>query len=126
MMSIWLVGVGGLVGSMARYSMGMWMQSVLGNSSVPYGTVTVNVVGCFLIGLLAGLAETRQFFGEATRAFVIVGLLGGFTTFSAFGYETLALVRDGHAVAAAANVGIHVGFGLVAVWIGFSISQQYS
>ena len=123
MMTVLLVGAGGFTGSVVRYLVGVWVQSVSGNSWIPYGTLTVNVVGCFLIGLIAGLAETRQFLGEGTRALVVVGLLGGFTTFSAFGYETIAMVREGHIVAAAANVGLQVALGLTAVWIGFSVAQ---
>ena len=123
MTTVLLVGAGGFIGSAMRYLVGVWFQSGSGNSWIPYGTLTVNVVGCFLIGLIAGLAGTRQFLGEGTRALVIVGLLGGFTTFSAFGYETIAMVREDHMAAAAANVGLQVALGLTAVWIGFSISQ---
>jgi CrcB protein len=108
-----------------RYLVGTWVQSVSGNSWIPYGTLTVNVAGCFLIGLIAGLAETRQLLGEGTRALVVVGLLGGFTTFSAFGYETITMVREGHMVAAAANAGLQIALGLTAVWIGVTVSQQY-
>ena len=123
MMTVLLVGAGGFTGSVVRYLVGVWVQSVSGNSWIPYGTLTVNVVGCFLIGLIIGLAETRQFLGEGTRALVAVGLLGGFTTFSAFGYDTIAMVREGHTAAAAANVGLQVALGLTAVWIGLSVSH---
>ena len=125
MLNVVLVGAGGLLGSVMRYLVGVWIQPASGNSWIPYGTLTVNVVGCFLIGLIAGLAETRQFLGEGTRALIIVGLLGGFTTFSAFGYETITMVREDHIAAAVANVGLQVALGLTAVWIGFSISQQF-
>jgi CrcB protein len=124
MVNILLVGAGGLAGSVARYLVGVWVQSLSGNAWIPYGTLAVNVVGCFLIGLVAGLAETRQFLGEGTRALVVIGLLGGFTTFSAFGYETIAMVREGHMAAAAANVGLQVALGLTAVWIGWSVSHS--
>ena len=124
-MTILLVGAGGFIGSATRYLVGAWVRSVSGTSWIPYGTLTVNVVGCFLIGLIAGLAESRQFLGAGTRAFIVVGLLGGFTTFSAFGYETIVMVREGHMVAAAANVGLQIVLGLTAVWIGFGVSQQY-
>lgn len=124
MVNVLLVGAGGLIGAVMRYLIRAWIQSVSGSSWTPYGTLTVNVVGCFLIGLIAGLAESRQFLGEGTRAFVIAGVLGGFTTFSAFGYETITMVREDHLVAAAGNVGLQVGLGLTAVWIGFSVSQR--
>ena len=110
---------------MTRYQVGLWVESVSGTSTIPYGSLTVNVVGCLLIGLIAGLGETRQFLGEGTRALVIVGLLGGFTTFSAFGYETIAMLRDGHMVAAGGNVVLQVALSLAAVWIGFAVSQWF-
>ncbi|PZC49783.1 MAG: CrcB protein [Chloroflexi bacterium] len=125
MMTVLLVGTGGFIGSVTRYLLGAWIQSASGNSWIPYGTLTVNVVGCFLIGFFIGLAETRQFLGEGTRALIVVGLLGGFTTFSAFGYETIAMVREGHIVTAAANVGIQITLGLAAVLIGLKVSQSY-
>ena len=122
-MIVMLVGAGGFTGSVMRYLVGVWVHSMLGHSWIPYGTLAVNVIGCFLIGLIAGLAETRPFLTEGTRALLFVGLLGGFTTFSAFGYETIVMVREGNMVAAAANVGLQIALGLVAVWIGFSVSQ---
>ena len=125
MITVLMVGVGGFVGSVMRYMIGVWFQSMPWNSWIPYGTLTVNVAGCFLIGLFAGLAQTRLFLGDGTWALVVVGLLGGFTTFSSFGYETIAMVREGHLLAAAANVSLHVAVGLTAVWIGFSIAHQY-
>ena len=125
MITVLMVGVGGFVGSVMRYLVGVWFQSMSGNSWIPYGTLTVNVTGCFLIGLFAGLAQTRLFLGDGTWALVVVGLLGGFTTFSSFGYETIAMVREGHLLAAAGNVSLQVAVGLTAVWIGFSIAHQY-
>ncbi len=123
MVTVLLVGAGGFVGAALRYLVGSGVYNLSGHASFPYGTLAVNIVGCFLIGLLAGFAETRQLLGEGTRAFIIIGLLGGFTTFSAFGYETVALVRDGLLAAAVANVGLQVALGLVAVWIGLRVSQ---
>ncbi len=122
-MTVILVGAGGFLGSVARYLVGLWIRSMLGDFWIPFGTLTVNVVGCLLIGLIAGLAGSRQFLGEGTRALIFIGLLGGFTTFSAFGYETVVMVRDGHMLAAAANVGLQISLGLTAVWIGFAVSR---
>ena len=91
--------------------------------SFPYGTLTVNMLGCLIIGLLGGLSESRNLFGTETRGLILVGVLGGFTTFSAFGYETIQLLRDGESLAAFSNVGLHLFLGLTAVWIGYSASQ---
>ena len=123
MVTVLRVGAGGFVGAALRYVVGSGVYNLSGQSSFPYGTLAVNIAGCFLIGLLAGFAETRHLLGEGTRAFIIIGLLGGFTTFSAFGYETVALVRDGLLAAAVANVGLQVVLGLFAVWIGLRVSQ---
>ena len=123
MVTVLLVGAGGFVGAALRYVVGSGVYNLSGQSSFPYGTLAVNIAGCFLIGLLAGFAETRHLLDEGTRAFIIIGLLGGFTTFSAFGYETVALVRDGLLAAAVANVGLQVVLGLFAVWIGLRVSQ---
>jgi fluoride exporter len=121
---ILLVGVGGFLGSVARYLLGGYAQQLSRSVSFPYGTLAVNLLGCFVIGLLAELAEARGVFGDEVRAFVFVGLLGGFTTFSAFGNETINLVRDGHAPLALANVAAQVVVGLAAVWLGRAVARQ--
>jgi len=121
---ILFVGVGGFIGAILRYLVTNWVQDTLHTLSLPYGTLTVNMVGCLLIGLLAGLTESRNLLGPETRALILVGVLGGFTTFSTFGYETIQLLRDGESLAAFSNVGLQLCLGLVAVWIGYSASQM--
>ena len=123
-MIILFVGVGGFIGAILRYLVTNWVQDTLHTLSLPYGTLTVNMVGCLLIGLLAGLTESRNLLGPETRALILVGVLGGFTTFSTFGYETIQLLRDGESLAAFSNVGLQLCLGLVAVWIGYSASQM--
>ena len=125
-MTILIIGAGGLVGAIMRYLVGGWVNDAAGNPSFPYGTLAVNVLGCAAIGLLAGLAETRGILSAEARAFLLVGLLGGFTTFSAFGLETITLVRDGALLAGLANVGVQVVLGLGAVWAGLSVAQRVS
>jgi len=120
---ILLVGIGGFIGAVLRYLITNWTQDTINALSLPYGTLTVNILGCLLIGLLAGLSESRNLFGTETRGLILVGVLGGFTTFSAFGYETIQLLRDGESLAAFSNVGLHLCLGLTAVWIGYSASQ---
>jgi CrcB protein len=93
-------------------------------TTFPYGTLAVNLLGCLLIGLIAGLGESRQLFGPEVRSFALIGLLGGFTTFSTFGYETFAMIRDSEYVRAAANVGVHVGLGLALVWFGYALTTS--
>ena len=122
MLIVLLVGVGGFAGAIMRYLVGGWVSGLLGNPAFPYGTMTVNVLGCALIGLLAGVADTSQVLNAEVRALLLIGLLGGFTTFSAFGYQTIILVRDGELVAGLANVGLQVFLGLLATWIAYRLS----
>ncbi len=119
-----LVGAGGFVGSILRYSLGGLVQRVPGVSLFPAGTLFVNVVGCFLIGALAGVGESRGAMGSPARLFLMIGVLGGFTTFSSFGYETLALAREAEWLRAFSNVGLNVMLGLVAVWAGFALGRH--
>ena len=116
------VGSGGFIGAIARYGLGGLVHQQFRFSIFPIGTMTVNLLGCFVIGLLAGLVESRQLFGPEFRMFVMVGILGSFTTFSTFGYETFAMIRDAEYLSAALNVGIHIIAGLVLVWLGYTIS----
>jgi CrcB protein len=113
-----LVGAGGFLGSVLRYLVGGVIQSAAAGSSFPYGTLVVNVSGCFAIGLVSQLIEVQGAFGSAARAFLVVGVLGGYTTFSAFGNETVNLMRDGQRVAAVMNGGGQVIVALCAVWLG--------
>jgi CrcB protein len=118
MLQIVLVGVGSLVGGVLRFGLSTWVHRVLDNPWFPYGTLVVNGLGCFLIGFLAALAESRSVFTSEVRLFIFVGILGGFTTFSSFALETFSLARDTQSAAALANIGLQLTLGLVAVWIG--------
>ena len=118
MKELLFVGAGGFVGSVLRYLVGGAAQRLAPTLSFPLGTFTVNVVGCLAIGLLSGLAETRDLIGPQARLFLTVGLLGGFTTFSAFGYETVVLARDAERLYALVNVAASVTVGLGAIWVG--------
>jgi CrcB protein len=116
-MDVLWVGVGGAAGAIARYLVSGLVQDRAGGL-FPWGTLVVNVTGCLAMGLLAGLADARGFMTPATRALLVVGVLGGFTTFSAFGNETMNLLVDRDLLRAAANVGLNVVLGLGAVWAG--------
>jgi fluoride exporter len=113
-----LVGAGGFLGSVLRYLVGGVVQSAVAGSTFPYGTLVVNATGCFAIGLVSQLVEAQGAFSSAARAFLVVGFLGGYTTFSAFGNETVNLMRDGQRVAAVMNVGGQLVLALCAVWLG--------
>ena len=118
-----MVGVGGLVGATLRYLASTWVQGATGDGAFPYGTLAVNAAGCLVIGLVAGYAEARQPLSSEAQAFLVVGVLGGFTTFSAFGIDTIRLIRDGAYLAASANVVLQVAVGLAAVVIGLRLAQ---
>jgi len=100
-----------------------WVHRLPGTSSFPYGTLVVNVVGCLLLGFLGGWAENRQVLTPPTRLFLMIGVLGGFTTFSTFAYETLAFAHGADVGRALANIGLQVVLGLGAAWLGFSVAR---
>ena len=120
-----LIGTGGFLGALFRYALGGMVQKGFPASVFPYGTLAVNLLGCLLIGIVMGLAESRQMFGPEFRLFVLIGLLGGFTTYSTFGYESFLLFRDAEYVRALANVLLHVILGLGLVWLGYRLASRY-
>ena len=122
MLNIFIVGLGGFIGSALRYLIGGWAQQLSNSLDFPYGTLTVNLIGCFVIGFLGQLAEARGIFASETRLLVFIGLLGGFTTFSSFGNDTLNLARSGQMFNALTNVAVNVIFGLVLVWLGRTVA----
>lgn len=122
-MQLLLIGLGGFVGTILRYVLSGLIQSGAGNSSFPWGTLTINLLGCLGIGLLAELSETRGFLSPELRGLLVIGILGGFTTFSTFANETTNAVRDGAMVIALLNLLASVGLGLVAVWVGRTMAH---
>ena len=122
MTNILFVGLGGFIGSVMRYLVGEYVQQAIKGNDFPLGTLAVNVMGCFVIGFLAQLAEGRGMFTTESHAFVFIGILGGFTTFSSFGNETFNLGRDGRMMSALTNAGANVVIGLFAVWLGRTVS----
>ena len=121
---LFLAGIGGFIGSTLRYAVTGYAQQLSRSIDFPYGTLAVNLIGCFLIGFLSQLAETRGVFTAESRTFVFIGILGGFTTFSAFGNETMNLWRDGQNGLAMANVAANVLLGLGAVWVSRALAYQ--
>jgi fluoride exporter len=121
---LFLAGIGGFVGSAFRYAITGFVQNWTGSIRFPYGTLAVNLVGCVFIGLLSQLAETRGVFNAEVRTLIFIGVLGGFTTFSAFGNETINMWRDGEVALAFANIAAHVVLCLGAVWLSRAIAFQ--
>lgn len=95
MTKLLMVGLGGFIGSVARHGVTVWMHRLWPAAALPVGTLVVNLGGCFLIGVLGVGVETRSLFSPEVRALLAIGVLGGFTTFSTFAYETMALGRGG-------------------------------
>ncbi|MGH7516073.1 MAG: fluoride efflux transporter CrcB [Gemmatimonadales bacterium] len=118
MRDLLLVGGGGFLGSVARYYLSGLALHASGAARFPWGTLTVNTLGCVTIGVLAGLAEHLHLFSPPVRLLVFTGVLGGFTTYSAFGYETYFLAREHLWFAAAVNLALHIALGLGGVWLG--------
>jgi CrcB protein len=117
MIELLVVGVGGFVGAIVRYGVSGLIHRYYGGP-FPLGTLTVNVLGCFLIGGLMTLVEDRQLLAPATRAFVMIGFLGSLTTFSTLGYETVELLRGAELRFAAASLLANGVLGVGAVLVG--------
>ncbi|HZT76309.1 MAG TPA: fluoride efflux transporter CrcB [Vicinamibacterales bacterium] len=121
-MTILLIAVGGALGSVARYLFSTTVLRTTG-SLFPAGTFAVNLVGCFVFGLIAGAAEQRVQLVPELRMFLLVGVLGGFTTFSSYAFESFALIRDGQFAWAGINVVGQVVAGLAGMWAGYVITN---
>lgn len=121
--SVLLVGCGGFLGSAGRYLLSGWVHRLAPYSTFPWGTLAVNVSGCFLIGIFSGLADSRQLWGPELRLLVMIGVLGGFTTYSSFAFETVALAREADLLRALANVVLQVVLGLLAAWFAYELAR---
>jgi CrcB protein len=123
MKGLLLVALGGAVGSVARYKLsGLVLHHTI-DWRFPAGTFAVNVIGCLAAGVLAGLAEKHDLLSADARLLLFTGVLGGFTTFSAFGLETMFLLKRGEVGIAAANVIVSVIAGLLALWLGLGLAS---
>lgn len=119
MKDIVLVGIGGFIGSVARFKIGELARFFWESARFPLATFIVNIIGCFIIGALAGAATRHDFLNSHLRLLICTGLLGGFTTFSAFGLDTFTLLHGGDWLPAAIYVVATVTIGLLAVWLGY-------
>jgi len=123
MIRLLLIAAGGAVGSVARYLLSGFVQRVT-TPYFPTGTFAVNVIGCLVVGFFGGTAATRPGFSPEVRLLLIVGLCGGFTTFSAFSWETLELLRHDTLWRALMNAGGQLVVGLAATWTGLALARS--
>jgi fluoride exporter len=123
MNNLLLIAAGGATGSIARHLLSTWIKSWSPGTVFPWGIFIVNVSGCFLFGMLHGWCQQR---GDAWRLMVLTGLLGGYTTFSTFGWDTADLLQRGHTGTALLNALASVAAGVLAVWCGMALSARAS
>lgn len=123
MLKIAIIGLGGCIGAIFRYLVAGGVHSLFRTASFPIGTMVVNIAGCLLIGIGGGLMEGRQLFTPEWRAFLFVGILGSFTTFSTFGLESFNLIKQGQWLASCGNIGISLALGLTAVLAGHMLAR---
>jgi CrcB protein len=123
MRNLLLVGAGGFLGAIARYGVSGLVLHSSGASRFPLGTLVVNVSGCLMIGVLAALAESTTLLTPGTRLLLITGVLGGYTTFSAFAFESYTLGRGPGLTWVAVNIGAQVALGIVAVILGHRLTM---
>jgi len=121
--TLFAIALGGAAGAVSRYLSSQWIYSLLGRS-FPFGTLVVNFAGSFLMGVLAILLVERLMLAPEVRAFLLVGFLGSFTTFSAFSFETVNLIGSGDFIKAGVNIVINVFVCIVACWAGMILGRQ--
>ena len=122
-MLYWIVFLGAGIGGALRHGVNVWAARVFGYG-FPFGTLIVNIIGSFVMGLLVGFFAYRAgLVPQHMRLFLTTGVLGGFTTFSSLGYETFQLVRSGQIAAAAVSVAVQLVVGLAAVWLGYGLGS---
>jgi CrcB protein len=117
---MFLVGTGGFIGSIARFLVTHYVNNLM-MSAFPFATVMINITGSFLIGVIFGLSERFGWFGLEWRFFLAAGFCGGFTTFSAFSYETINLLRSGEWAWSLTNIFVSVAFCLSATFLGLLV-----
>jgi CrcB protein len=126
LMQYLVIGLGGALGSMSRFGLGSWIDSGAQKTGpiFPWGTIIVNITGCFIIGFIYSISasEGRLMLSSLTRQFIMIGILGGYTTFSSFSLQTLSLAQDGQWGSAAANVALSIVLCLVGVWLGAALA----
>ncbi|MCF7790491.1 MAG: fluoride efflux transporter CrcB [Victivallales bacterium] len=123
LINIIIVGIGGFLGAVSRFFISAAVQNLFSKSLFPFGTLAVNLLGCFIMGFLCAVAfNWGGMLSPRAKLLIMTGFLGALTTFSTFGNETFDLIRDNEIILALLNVGIQVIFGLIAVWLGYVIA----
>ncbi len=123
MNEIIFVGIGGFSGAISRYLSILFVTNIAGGKNYPIGTMAVNILGCFLLGLGLGIATEKQILSPEVRLLLFTGFLGSFTTYSTFGAESFGLIKDGSFISASVNIILHIIVGLAAVWAGDLVSK---
>ena len=118
-----LLMLAGAIGTLARYGLSGLVQRMAG-ADFPWGTVAVNLTGCFLAGLVWTLAEYRLDIGGQTRAILLIGFMGAFTTFSTYVFETSAFIHDAEWLCAFGNIALQNGIGVIAVFGGYAVGRM--
>ena len=122
MQTILFIGTAGLLGTLARYWLSGWVDSTAGGT-FPAGTLVVNLVGCFLAGFLFHALSEKYLVDPVVRLTILIGFLGGFTTFSSYGIQSFNMLRDGEFFLVILNIAISNLGGLAMVWLGYSLSR---
>ncbi|HKJ26932.1 MAG TPA: fluoride efflux transporter CrcB [Anaerolineales bacterium] len=120
-----ILGLGGFFGAISRYLLSSSVQNVLKDTNFPYGTLVVNILGCFALGALAHLAETKGLLDAQTHLFLLVGFVGAFTTFSTFSLESASLLQSGRSAAGLLNIFGSNLLGLVFVFVGQFLASKF-
>jgi len=118
--TIILIGIGGFIGAILRYTIGGWVQDNF--VSFPFGTLTVNILGSFFLGLVMYLSEYQGIFNEETRVFLTIGILGAFTTLSTFSYESFRLLDNSNIMLLVINIVATVVLSIFAVYLGKTVA----
>ncbi len=119
-----IVGIGGFAGAVSRFFISTKVQEKTG-SFFPYGTLTVNMLGCFIIGVIFSILEYSQIMGPGFKHLIVTGFLGALTTFSTFSYETFELIREKNILQALANIFIQIIAGVILVFLGFKLTSLF-
>lgn len=124
MFRLFLIGGGGFLGAISRYALSGLVYRWFKDPWFPYGTLAVNLLGCLIIGFLNGLIEMKQLLSPDTRALLLIGFVGSFTTFSTFAFESFSLARDSQFLSTFLNLFLHLFFGIIFVWLGNALARM--